>query len=239
MPDAYNPVSAQLIEKSGFKAVQCSGYSFAISAGYKNEEDLSLHENLIWTRNIVKSVDIPVMADAEDGYGGPEEILETVESFMETGVAGLNLEDKIPDKGMVSIIDEDEMMQKIMVAREISEINDKPDFIINGRTDALKASSDRERGLDLAIQRANQYLLAGADLIFIPYVESLDEVRKLARKVKGPISIAAGMPYNLNNFSILDLMNCGVARISFPSILLYSSISAMEDTLKLIVDKKL
>lgn len=235
MPDAYNPVSAQLIEKKGFKAVQCSGYSFAMAAGYHRETDLSLPENLTWTGNIVGAVDIPVMADAEDGYGGPEDVRETVNKFMKIGVAGLNLEDQISDgRKQVSIIDEEEMMQKIMVAREISEVNENPDFIINGRTDALRATTEREFGLDMAIHRANQYLLAGADLVFIPYVETLDEVKKITRGVRGPVSIAAGMPYNYDNFSIQDLRQFGVTRVSYPTLLLESSINAMDYALNLL-----
>lgn len=235
MPDAFNPLSAKLIEEAGFKAVQCSGYSFAMAAGYKNETEVTLEENLLWTSNIVEAVDIPVMADAEDGYGGPEEVLETVERFIETGVGGLNIEDQIPDgRTPVSLIDEEEMIQKIMVAREIAEVNEKPDFIINGRTDALKSTTNRDIGLDRAIQRANQYLLMGADLVFIAYVENLDEVKEIVKKVKGPVSIAAGMPYNRHNFSIQDLRICGVARVSYPTLLLEASWNAMGDSLDLI-----
>jgi 2-methylisocitrate lyase-like PEP mutase family enzyme len=232
MPDAYNPISAELIENAGFNAVQCSGYSFALAAGYENEIDVSLEENLLWTQKIVESVDVPVMADAEDGYGGPEEVLDTVERFMDTGVAGLNLEDQIPDgKSTVSVIDEDLMMQKIMVAREIANIEKNPDFIINGRTDALRSTSDRDEGLDIAISRANQYLIAGADLVFITYVETLGEVKKITRKVKGPVSIAAGMPYNYKNFTINDLRDLDVARISLPTLLIQASIDSMKQAL--------
>jgi 2-methylisocitrate lyase-like PEP mutase family enzyme len=97
MPDAYNPISAKLIENTGFKAVQCSGYSFSIAAGYKKEINVALDENIEWTRRIVESVNIPIMADAEDGYGGPEAVTETGKRFMDAGVAGLNLEDQIPE----------------------------------------------------------------------------------------------------------------------------------------------
>ena len=93
MPDAYDPISAKLIENAGFKAVQCSGYSFSIAAGYKNEIDVTLHENIEWTRRIVESVNIPVMADAENGYGGSEEIIDTIEKFIDAGASGLNIED--------------------------------------------------------------------------------------------------------------------------------------------------
>jgi len=173
MPDAYDPISAKLIENTGFKAIQCSGYSFSIAAGYKREIDVSLEENIEWTRRIVESVDVPVMADAEDGYGGPEELIDTVERFMQTGVAGVNLEDQIPDgKNKISVVDGDLMGQKIIVARETADVKDNLDFIINARTDALKSTVDRSVGLELAIDRANQYLETGADIAFITYVET-------------------------------------------------------------------
>ena len=235
MPDAYDPISAKLIENAGFKAVQCSGHSFSIAAGYKREIDVSLDENIEWTRRIVESVDVPVMADAEDGYGGPEEVLETVERFIEIGVAGLNLEDQIPDgKSTVSVVDKDLMMQKIVVAREIADLKNNPDFIINGRTDALRSTENRKEGLQIVIDRANQYLEAGADLAFITYVETLEEVEIIVREVEGPVSIAAGLPYNLKNFSINDLRRCGVARVSLPTLLIHSSLGAIKNSLDFI-----
>ena len=230
MPDAYDPISAKLIEYSQFKAIQCSGYSFAIGAGYPKEIDITLSENLEITRRIVESVNIPVMADGEDGYGGPEVVKEVIKRFTRIGVAGINLEDQILDgKNGVSVIEEDLMAQKILVARETVETN--PDFIINARTDALKSVNDREAGLEIAIDRANRYLETGADLAFITYVETLDEVKTICQKVKGPISIAAGMPYNIKNFSIEDLKKQRIARVSLPVLLILSSLSAIKSTL--------
>lgn len=240
MPDAYDPISAKLIENAGFSAIQCSGHSFSIAAGYEKEIDISLPENLAATRKIVESVDIPVIADAEDGYGGPEDVIETVERFMNVGVAGLNLEDQIPyGKNKVSIVDGDLMDQKIIVARETAEVEGNPDFIINARTDALKSIEDRSEGLELAIHRANQYLEAGADLAFIVYVETLDEVEKITREVEGPVSIAAGLPYNIKNFSIADLKRLGVARVSLPTLLIFSSLGALRKSLKFIKEDRM
>lgn len=240
MPDAYDPISAKLIENTGFKAVQCSGYSFSIAAGYKREIDVTIDENIEWTRRIVESVNVPVMADAEDGYGGPEEIIETVERFIEVGVAGLNIEDQIPDgKNKISVIDDDLMVQKIRVARETAEIEGIPDFIINGRTDALRSTDDRSEGLGIAIDRANQYLEAGADLAFITYVATLDEVKQITKEVKGLVSIAAGQSYNITEFSINDLKKYGVARISLPTLLIFSSLHAINKSLEYIKDDNL
>jgi 2-methylisocitrate lyase-like PEP mutase family enzyme len=81
MPDAYDSISARIIEYLGFKAVQCSGYSFSIAACKMDEADINLIENLSITSKIVGSVSIPVMADGEDGFGGIEQIPDTIHNF--------------------------------------------------------------------------------------------------------------------------------------------------------------
>ena len=231
IPDAYDPVSARLVEMAGFKAVQCSGYSFSIAAARPKEIDISRNENLEITRRMVNAVGVPVMADAEDGYGDAMEVKRTVQAFMDAGVAGLNLEDQLLDGSHgVSIISSEAMVEKIRVAKETTE-SENPDFIINARTDALKSLDNREDALNLAAERANQYLDAGADLTFAPYVETIEEVKTLKKEVKGPLSVAAGMPYNIKNFSITDLEDLGVERVSLPTLLIYSSLNAIKNSL--------
>jgi len=232
MPDAYDPISARLIEKSGFKAVQCSGYSFSIVEARKKEIDISRNENVQITNKIVNAVNLPVMADAEDGYGNAEVVADTVKMFLEVGVAGLNLEDQNlgADKD-IKIINEELMAEKIFITRETAETSGNKDFIINGRTNALKSVEDREEALNIAVERANLYLKCGADITFAAYVENLEEVETLKKEVRGPISIAAGMPYNINNFSIGDLEEIGVERISLPTLLIYSSLNSIDKSL--------
>ncbi len=232
MPDAYDPLSARLIENSGFKAVQCSGYSFSIVAAMRKEIDVSRQDNVYITGKIVDAVDLPVMADAEDGFGNPKVVFETVKMFIDVGVAGLNIEDqKLDNDKDIRIINEDLMVEKLCAARDAAEAAQIPDFIINGRTDALGSSENREDSLNIAVERSNIYLNSGADMAFIPYVKTLEEVKTLNKEVKGPISIAAGMPYNINNFSIRDLENIGVARVSLPTILIYSSMKSINISL--------
>jgi len=235
MPDAYDPLSARLIENSGFKAVQCSGYSFSIVAAMKKEIDISRQDNIDITGKIVDAVDLPVMADAEDGFGGPKVVFETVKMFIDVGAAGLNIEDqKLDNDKEIRIINVELMIEKIYAAREAAEAAEIPDFVINGRTDALRSSENHEESLNIAVERANIYLNSGADMAFIPYVETLEEVRILNKEIKGPISIAAGMPYNINNFSIEDLENIGVARVSLPTLLIYSSMKSINKSLNLL-----
>src|SRR5512136_849421 len=90
MPDAYDPISARLIERLGFKAVQCSGYSFALAACCPSEAVFGFERNLALTKAIVEAVEVPVMADGEDGFGDPPVVAETVRAFVRAGVAGIN-----------------------------------------------------------------------------------------------------------------------------------------------------
>ncbi len=174
MPDAYDGLSARLIETAGFKAVQCSGYSMALASLASREESLGLARNLEITRHIVQTVGIPVMADGEDGFGPPSSVHATVSSFLDAGVAGINIEDQVLPPGETRTVVEPQLMvEKIRAAREAAKQMNAADLVINGRTDVLAASEDRVRGVAEAIDRGNQYLEAGADLIFITSVATL------------------------------------------------------------------
>jgi 2-methylisocitrate lyase-like PEP mutase family enzyme len=248
MPDAYDPISAKIIEYMGFKAVQCSGFSFAISACRKNEADISCNENLSITSRIVDSVSIPVMADGEDGFGGLEQIPKTIKGYIKAGASGINMEDQVFDKkNRADIIECSLMLDKIKAAKNAAKLYGNPDLLINGRTDALSAFEKRKEGLSEAIKRANLYLEAGSDMVFVTKVTSLDEAKLLVKEINGPLSIAAGLSYNINNFSINDLKEIGIARVSLPTIAITAIVKSLLvtiDALKSgefieILDKKL
>ncbi|MFH0879657.1 MAG: isocitrate lyase/phosphoenolpyruvate mutase family protein [Lentisphaerota bacterium] len=232
MPDAYDPISARIIQSCGFKAVQCSGCSIAVANCLGHEAELDRALNLSVTRAIVAAVDVPVMADGEDGYGGADQIGDTIAAFVDTGVAGINIEDQvIGATGGVAVVEQAVMVEKLQSARQAARSAGNPDLLINARTDALLAGRDRASGLEEAIRRGNAYLTAGADLVFITYIATLDEVRQAVRGVDGPVSIAAGQPYNIKEFSIEDLRRQGVARISLPTLAILSSVQALRTAL--------
>lgn len=227
MPDAYDPLSARLIESVGFKAVQCSGYSFALAAGCSSEAALGLERNLAMTKAIVEAVDVPVMVDGEDGFGDPSAVAEAVRKFIRVGVAGINLEDQVlGEPAPKRVVDGSLMIEKIKAARIAAQQEGISDLVVNGRTDALAVASNRSEGLEEAIARANLYLEAGADLAFVTGVVAISEVKTLVAGIHGSVSIAAGLPNNINRLSIAELKACDVARVSLPVIAIFSAIRA-------------
>ena len=233
MPDAYDAISARIIEQAGFDAVQCSGHSFAISRCYPKETDISFEENIEKTRRIVKAVDLPVMADGEDGFGDGTILKANIRKYLEIGVAGVNIEDQnLRGGGEEKVITESRMLEKIRCVLDAATEAGNPDFVLNARTDALSSCSDRQKGQAIAIERANRYLEAGATLCFITNITTLDELRLFAREVHGPISVAAGLPYNITKFSIMDCCELGIARVSLPTIAILSSVKALLETMR-------
>ena len=206
MPDAFDPLSARIIERLGFKAVQCSGYSFALAACWSSEAEFGRERNLAVTARIVDAVNIPVMADGEDGFGDEAAVAGTIRAFLRAGVAGVNIEDQvIANPAARRVIGREAAVGKIKAARVAAQKEGEPDLVINGRTDALVAADNMEQGLGEAIERANRYLQAGADLAFVTGVTTLEQVKLLVKEISGPVSIAAGLPNNIRSFSIAEL----------------------------------
>lgn len=238
VPDAFDPLSAKLIQYAGFKAVQCSGVSISISKGYPKEVDVSLEENLAVTQSIVSAVQLPVMADGEDGFGDDEYLFRNIQRYIQIGAAGINIEDQnLRQPGSANkIIPHERMLAKLKTAIAAKQEAHSPHFVINARTDALKSDADRKKAQKIAIERANSFLAAGADLCFVTYIATREEVALFAREVHGPLSVAAGLPYNIREFSVNDCRELGVARVSLPVCLVYSAIQGMLKTLGLVRD---
>jgi len=239
MPDAYDALSARIIEMAGFRAIQCSGFSMALASRAVTETRLSFEENLDITRKIVAAVQVPVMADGEDGFGGPERVFDVVAAYVEAGVSGINIEDQLLGMSETkAIVDCALMEEKICAAREGARSKGAGDLVLNARTDALAVMPDRRAGLDEAIRRGNQYFSTGADLLFVTGVKTIEEARELVLQVNGHISIAAGLAYNISAMSVKDLRACGVARVSLPTIAVLSALEAIRYTLSIVSESE-
>lgn len=214
MPGAYDVLSARLIEAAGFRAVQCSGFGFAASfLGLPDIGILSSSQMLELTRNICHAVDIPVMADGDNGFGNPVNTHYTVREFEAAGAAGINLEDQVSPKrcGHITgkqIIPAEEMVLKIQAAREAAS---DPDFVINARTDAYGVA-----GIEEAIRRGNLYAKAGADLIFVEAPLSVEGIKRVIREIDAPVSINLLQGGRTPLVTIQELEEWGAARVSIP-----------------------
>ena len=169
-PGAYDCLSARLIEAAGFPAVYMTG--FGTAASYLGRPDvglLGMSEMVDQARRIVQAVHVPVIADADTGYGNPINVIRTVKAYEDAGVAALHLEDQVSPKrcGHMAgkqVISPAEMTAKIQAAAAGRR---SEDFTIIARTDARAVE-----GLDAAVARARRYREAGADVIFVEAPES-------------------------------------------------------------------
>ena len=181
IPVAHDALCARIAEQSGFKAIFTAGYAnSAALLGMPDISLLTLTEMVEVASRVADAVSIPVFADGDTGHGSIANVMRTVQQFEKAGVAGLFIEDQVQPKrcGHMAgkqVITPREMVSKIKAALDARQ---DPDFIIMARTDAIAVN-----GIDDAIQRANHYKEAGADLIFVEAPESVEQMRMIIRDV--------------------------------------------------------
>ena len=184
LPGVYDTLSARICERTGFPMTFISGYSVAATA--IGEPDLGLLTQTEITdraRRICMSIDIPVLVDADTGYGNPLNVHRTVRELIATGAAGCFLEDQVWPKRCghmrgKRVIDRDEYLQKIRAA---DDARDRRDFFIVARTDALAVE-----GMDEAIARVSEAREAGANASFVEAPRSVEELAEIGRRSPGP-----------------------------------------------------
>lgn len=178
-PGAYDALSARLIEEAGFPAVYMTG--FGTSASLLGRPDvglLTMPEMVDNARRIVEAVSVPVIADADTGYGNPINVIRTVQAYERAGVAAIHIEDQVAPKKCghmegKQVIPCDEMVEKVRAAVAARR---SPDFTIIARTDARAVE-----GLESALARARRYRQAGADVLFVEAPQSEEEIEAIAR----------------------------------------------------------
>ncbi len=183
-PGAHDAVTARLIAQAGFPAVYLSGAATTAAAGLPDIGLFGLEEMVRQARLLTAAVDIPVISDADTGYGNAANVLRTVREFERAGVAGIHIEDQVAPKrcGHLAgkeVVPVEEMELKLRAACAARR---NPDFVIIARTDARAVE-----GFDAAVERALRYREAGADVIFPEALESRDEFAEFARRVPGPL----------------------------------------------------
>src|SRR5215472_3403321 len=183
VPGAYDTLTARLVEAAGFDAVYLTGGGYSRANGYPDLGLLTVVENVRFIGLAVEAVSIPVIADADTGYGNAINVIRTVREYEKTGVAGFHIEDQVSPKKCghyegKEVISRAEMVGKIKAAVDTRR---DADMVIIARSDARAVE-----GLSAAIDRVNAYLEAGADVGFVEAPQTVEELRIVGRCVNGP-----------------------------------------------------
>ncbi len=184
-PGTFDALSARIVEYCGFEAVYVSGGAISRSMGFPDVGLATMDEMVGRIATICEATSLPVIADADTGYGNPLNVRRTVREWERAGVAALHLEDQVTPKrcghyeGKV-LISTEEMVSKLRAAVEAR----REETVIIARTDARAVE-----GLEGALTRARAYSEAGADVLFVEAPQSVEEIRRIARSLAGPLMI--------------------------------------------------
>jgi 2-methylisocitrate lyase-like PEP mutase family enzyme len=233
LPGVYDGFSARLVERGGFPAafVTGSGVSEA-SLGWADLGVMGFEENLRVCRALVGCCDLPLLADADTGYGNAVNVHFTVRGFEQAGLAGIMLEDQVWPKRCghmkgKEVIPAEEAVEKIRAAAEARK---DPDFIIKSRTDTLAT-----HGIGEVVRRLNLYAEAGADLLFADAVLSVDDIQTVVKNVSKPVCVNMGFGIRQRSttplLSAKQLQDLGVGVVIYPRMLTSAAIMGMQNAL--------
>ncbi len=228
-PGVYDGLSARLAARAGFSAVYATGGGIARSLGYPDLGLLGLTEVIDRLLPIVEHAGVPVIADADTGYGNALNVHRTIRAFVRAGAAAVHLEDQVFPKRCghlddKAVIPPAEMVQKVRAARDAD-----PDLVLIARTDALAVE-----GLDGAIARAEAYAAAGADVVFVEAPRSVAEIEAIARRLAAPKLINMFQGGKTPLLPVARLAELGYRIVIIPSDLQRAAIRAMEEVLAVI-----
>jgi 2-methylisocitrate lyase-like PEP mutase family enzyme len=230
-PGAHDALSAKMVEMMGFKLVYMTG--FGVSASMNGMPDVGLisFEEMLWMlRRIVNAVNIPVIADADTGYGNAVNVIRTVKEYIRAGAAGLHIEDQVFPKrcGHVEgkeVIPCEEMVGKISAAIDTRNTLNR-DFLVIARTDALNIE-----GLEKTLERLDLYAEAGADMLFVDGIKTVEEAEYFGKNARKPLV------YNMGGLapklSITELRKLGNYKlVILPTYMLRVAVDAMRKLLE-------
>ncbi len=230
-PGAPDALTARMVQAAGFGAVYMTGLgATAVRVGQPDLSILTQTEMADHARSMVRAVDIPVIADADTGYGGPLNMRRTVQEYVQAGAAAMHIEDQISPKrcGQLSgvrLVDRDEGVLRLKAAVE-ARADTGSDIVLIGRTDALQPE-----GLSAALDRAKAYHDTGVDFVFVDGVKTRAEVEGIAAGVDAPkvVSIVDGT--DAAQLTLDDLEGLGFSVALYAVTTLFSAAAAVGSAL--------
>lgn len=234
-PGVYDCISAKIVERAGFPVAAISGAGLSASLlGYPDVGLTTMTEVVTAAHNIARSVDIPVTVDADTGYGNAVNLIRATKEFEAAGLAGMMIEDQVFPKrcGQLEgkkVIPKEEMVGKIKAACDARRDDD---FVIIGRSDARAP-----HGMEEAIERCVAYAEAGADVIFVDAMLSLDDMRRLSTAVDKPTKTNMVEGGKTPAVHYNELHEVGIKIIAYASLVERAAIRAGLDILELLKEK--
>ncbi|WP_052166028.1 MULTISPECIES: isocitrate lyase/PEP mutase family protein [Cupriavidus] len=222
-PGAYDAIGARLVEQAGFAACYMTGAGTSAARGFPDFGLLTMSEMVENAAVMARATAIPLIADADTGYGNELNVTRTVREYEARGVAAVHIEDQVAPKRCghldgKEVIAHDEFVSKIRAAVEARRT---PDFLIIARTDARAVL-----GLDEAVRRANAALGAGADMAFVEATQTLEEVAAVPRLVRGPCLLNVVPGGRTPVFDLREAEAMGYKLAILPGLMLKAAIEA-------------
>lgn len=211
LPNIWNPIGARVLQAKGYPAVATASAAISASLGYRDGEKLKRSSLIDLTGRIARSVDVPVTADIEAGYGGTiADLAETINEVIDSGVVGVNIEDSFEVEGVLRPVEE--QCERISVVRQVADRRGIP-LVINARVDSFLSSSFVDHGdaTEDALTRAKAYAEAGADCIYPIGPGDLETAAALRAGIELPINILV----TPSAAPLKALETIGVNRVSF------------------------
>ena len=225
LPNIWDPIGARILAAKGYPAVATASAAVSASLGYQDGEKIKRSTLIDLLGRIARSVDVPVTADIESGYGETLSDLEvTAQQVMESGVVGVNLEDSVEDHaGLRSV---EEQCRRISILRQVADGMDVH-LVINARIDSFVSQSftDGQQAIEEAVTRARAYTAAGADCIYPIGPGDEATVRILQERIESPINILASP----NAAPLSVLREIGINRVSFGPFVFRSCLKKFVD----------
>ncbi len=231
-PGAADALTARLVQEAGFSAIYATGAGIA-NAQFAVPDIglLTMTEMVAHIRRIVEAVDVPIIADADTGYGNPLNVQRTVREYEHAGVAAIQFEDQVSPKkcGHFSgkeVIAEEEMIQKLRAA--VAARRD-PDLVLIARTDSLAT-----HGYDIAVARSRSYAANGADVIFVEAPTDREQITRLPRDIAAPLVFNMTEGAETPLFSARELESFGYRIVIYPNTALRVAMRAVQESLAIL-----
>ena len=224
-PGAYDCLTARMVEQAGFPVVYMTGAGTAASLGYPDYGLVTMSEMAANAARIAGAVAVPVIADADTGFGNELNVVRTVREYAAAGVAALHIEDQVFPKrcghlDRKQVIDADAFVSKVRAA---AENRPDPDLVLIARTDARAVL-----GFEEAVERANRALQAGADVAFVEAPQTEEELAEVPRRVEGPCLLNVVAAGKTPDVSLSQAAELGY-RLAIVPVLLLAAIVAAGD----------